>query len=83
MLRQCDYGALRLRSGKVTESEIEDHEQRRGILGEKGQEDIGAAPVHHVGGQRCGLFPSCDSSRSGPRFPYRRCSHHNASWSSV
>ncbi|EST09087.1 Rhodopsin, archaeal/bacterial/fungal [Kalmanozyma brasiliensis GHG001] len=59
MLRNCDYGALRLRSGKVTEGKIDDHEQRRGIL-DKSQEGIGSSPVHHAGG---------NSADSGPAPP--------------
>ncbi|SOV10009.1 related to YRO2 - strong similarity to HSP30 heat shock protein Yro1p [Ustilago sp. UG-2017a] len=51
MLRNCDYNALRLRSGKASEDDIVEHEQRRG-LEEKGHEAIasqggvGSAPVH-------------------------------------
>ncbi|SPO27975.1 related to YRO2 - strong similarity to HSP30 heat shock protein Yro1p [Ustilago trichophora] len=55
MLRKCDYGALRLKSGKISEDKmaehggIEDHEQRgRGTTEEKSHEGVGAAPVHHT-----------------------------------
>lgn len=45
MLRRCDYAALRLRSGKVTENQIDKFAQRKG-LEDQGHEGVGAAPAH-------------------------------------
>ena len=45
MLSKCDYSALRLQSGKISEGERAEHEQRQGI-DEKRHEGVGAAPVH-------------------------------------
>ncbi|GAC98235.1 hypothetical protein PHSY_005824 [Pseudozyma hubeiensis SY62] len=49
MLRRCDYGALRLRSGKRSEEDSDLHEPRRGLV-EKDHERIGSADHHHIGG---------------------------------
>ncbi|SJX64359.1 related to YRO2-putative membrane protein of unknown function [Sporisorium reilianum f. sp. reilianum] len=56
MLRRCDYGALRLRSGKLTESEIEHDEQRRGIV-DKEHEGIASSPVHNSAATNSGPHP--------------------------
>lgn len=47
MLRDCDYNALRFRSGKFSENEILDQEARQPIR-EKSleHEGVGSAPVH-------------------------------------
>ncbi|SNX86346.1 related to YRO2 - strong similarity to HSP30 heat shock protein Yro1p [Melanopsichium pennsylvanicum] len=66
MLRKCDYDALQLQSGKVSEHQMAAREYRQGQIEEKTHEGVGAAPVHDTAATSVAPFEHVPSPHAAP-----------------